>query len=476
MMPSVTVTEVARKNGTFRTSFGFLRSACEEHATRSHLRKMGLSRFSVSETVRRWRQRCLIAEDWWQRRLASKYSPILLPIELAATSVATNPLDDRFDAHMITKPYDLTDTVTYHLGAFPPSTLDYEVLLGPLEDAAASMARYDAKMSGMVNSALFLAPLRRQDAVSSSRMEGTISTIEELYRLEAEEDARSVDPYREARDDDVETFLYSRALKNAQQALAEGAPLGEHLIRTAHQQLLSFGRGARKRPGSYKVEQNYIGDERRGKIYYVPISPEQLGPAIVDLMRFINEGTMRPLIRTAIAHVEFEALHPFEDGNGRIGRMLITLMLWKLGVLHQPNFFVSGYFEAHKDEYIERMRAVSAKGDWTSWVAFFLQALHAQATVNIETADAIFRLHGAMGERFREVLNSQFHDQALGFVFASPIFRNDRFVDRSGIPASSARALSRRLVDEGLLRTIEPAAGRRAAMYAFDPLLDLLKV
>ncbi|MBC7166341.1 MAG: hypothetical protein H5U23_03150 [Phenylobacterium sp.] len=156
--------------------------------------------------------------------------------------------------------------------------------------------------------------------------------------------------------------------------------------------------------------------------------------------------------------------------------MLITLMLWKLGVLHQPNFFVSGYFEAHKDEYIERMRAVSATGDWTGWVAFFLEAMHAQATVNIETADAIFRLHGEMRERFREVLNSQFHDQALDFVFASPIFRNDRFVDRSGIPASSARALSRRLVDAGLLRTIEPASGRRAAMYAFDPLLDLLKV
>ena len=156
--------------------------------------------------------------------------------------------------------------------------------------------------------------------------------------------------------------------------------------------------------------------------------------------------------------------------------MLITLMLWKLGVLHQPNFFVSGYFEAHKDEYIERMRAVSATGDWTGWVVFFLRAMHAQATVNIQTADAIFRLHGEMRERFREVLNSQFHDQALDFVFASPVFRNDRFVERSGIQPSSARALSRRLVEAGLLRTIEGALGRRAAMYAFDPLLDLLKV
>lgn len=372
--------------------------------------------------------------------------------------------------------YDLSEAVYYHAGAFPPATLDYEALLGPLEEAAASLARYDAKMSSMVNSELFLAPLRRQDAVSSSRMEGTISTIEELYRLEAEVEAGTSDPYREARNDDIETLLYSRALRNAQQALAEGAPLSEHLIRTAHQQLLSFGRGASKRPGTYKIEPNYIGEERRGKVHYVPIQPEHLAPAMAELIRFMNQSTMRPLLRTALTHVEFEALHPFEDGNGRIGRMLITLMLWKLEIISQPNFFVSGYFEMHKDLYIEKMRAVSATGDWTGWCIFFLQAMQAQAKVNIQTADRIFALHGEMREQFRAILNSQFHDQALDFVFASPIFRNDQFVDRSGIPASSARALSRRLAEAGLLRTLQPAAGRRAALYAFDPLLDVLKV
>jgi Fic family protein len=383
---------------------------------------------------------------------------------------------DRILAKMLIKPYDLSEAVHYHAGAFPPKTLDYAALLGPLEEAAASIARYGAKMEGMVNSALLLAPLRRQDAVSSSRMEGTISTIEELYRLEAEEDAGAADPYREARNDDVETYLYSRALTNAQKALAEGAPLSEHLIRTAHQQLLSFGRGARKRPGAYKVEQNFIGDDRRGKITYVPIAPEHLAPAMAALVRFMNESDMRPLIRAALTHVEFEALHPFEDGNGRIGRMLITLMLWKLGLINEPNFFVSGYFESNKDEYIEKMRAVSSHGDWTGWTVFFLQAMHAQATVNIHTADAIFTLYRDMRERFRLILNSQFHDQALDFVFAHPIFRNDRFVERSGIPPSSARVLSRRLVEAGLLETLSPAAGRRAALYAFDPLLELLKV
>ena len=307
-------------------------------------------------------------------------------------------------------------------------------------------------------------------------MEGTISTMEDLYRLEAEENAGTPNPHTEARNDDVETFLYSRALRLAQQALEDGSPLSEHLIRSAHQTLLAFGRGAKKRPGQYKIEQNYIGDDRRNIIHYVPISPEQLGPAMEQLVTYIGRQDVRPLLRVAMVHVEFEALHPFEDGNGRIGRMLITLMLWRLGLLSEPNFFVSGYFENNKDEYIERMRAVSSTGDWTGWVVFFLNALHEQARVNIETANSILGLYSKMRERFREVLNSQYHDQALDYVFGHPVFRNDHFVDRSGIPASSARALSRRLVEAGLLRTLDSASGRRAALYAFDPLLKLIEI
>jgi len=300
--------------------------------------------------------------------------------------------------------------------------------------------------------------------------------MENLYRLEAEETPDGADPYRDARDDDIETYLYSRALRLARIALAEGSPLSEHLIRSAHQTLLAFGRGARKRPGAYKVEQNYIGDDRRGTVYYVPISPEQLPPAMEALVAYMGNERVLPLLRTAIAHVEFEALHPFDDGNGRIGRMLITLMLWRLGILTDPHFFASGYFEANKDEYVAQMRAVSEQGDWTGWVVFFLEALHAQARVNIDTANRILDLYREMRERFRVVLNSQYHDQALDFVFGNPVFKNDRFVDRSGIPAASARALSRRLVDAGLLRMMEPASGRRAALYAFDPLLTLLKI
>lgn len=377
---------------------------------------------------------------------------------------------------MMLRPLDMSEAVFYHTGKFPPTSLDSKALLEPMTEAADSLARYDTKISGMVNSELLLAPLRKQDAVSSSRMEGTISTMENLYLLEAENDAGANESFRGSRNDDVETLLYSRALLNAQRALAENHPLNAHLIRAAHQRLLSSGRGAHRHPGSYKTEQNFVGDERRGKIYFVPIPPEQLAPAMDNLMSFINGGGPHRLLRTAIAHVEFEALHPFEDGNGRIGRMLITLMLWKLKLLSQPHFFVSGYFEEHKDEYIARMRAVSSHDDWTGWAVFFMRAMHEQAAANIRTVDGILKLYSEMRERFRTVLNSQFHDKALDFVFERPVFRNDMFVEKSGIPTSSARALSRKMVEQGLLRTMRPAAGQRAAVYAFMPLLELLRI
>lgn len=371
---------------------------------------------------------------------------------------------------------DLSNAVSYHVGAFPPQNLDYARLLDPLAEAAAALAHYDAKIQGQINSELFLAPLRKQDAVASSRMEGTISTVEDVYMYEAEEESGKLNPQNRQHSDTIETALYAQALRAGELALAEGQPFGESLIRAMHQTLLAVGRGARKNPGSYKHVQNYLGDERRGEIRFIPIAPDQLRPAMADLVDFINTCRMQPLMRTAVAHVEFEALHPFEDGNGRIGRMLIPLMLWRLGTISKPHFFISGYFEDHKDRYIETMRRVSSNQDWSGWIIFFLDALQTQANKNTETINRISELYEDYRARFRTGLNSQYHDQALDFVFARPIFRNDAFVKRAGIPEASARAISKRLADASFLRLVIPAAGSRPAIFAFDPLLDILRI
>lgn len=373
-------------------------------------------------------------------------------------------------------PSDTFPAVDYHYGKFPPNGLRYDLLLDPVSEANAALARYDQMLGSMHNSEILLAPLRNQEAVVSSRMEGTISTLEEILQIEAnavdDDDDQS---FQGARSEAVETLLYSRAMLRMQRQMEQGQPISEFLIRSAHQMLLSFGRGASLSPGAYKTEQNYIGEKRRKSVSFIPISPESLPGGMQQLISFIHDAKMNKLLKTAIAHVEFEALHPFKDGNGRIGRMLITLMLWEYGLIRQPHFYVSAHFEELRDDYIEMMRRVSSHGDWTEWCIFFLSGLYQQANRNIEIASKIFGLYADMKHRFRDELNSQWSVDALDFMFTNPTFRNSRFSSHSKIPSHVAMSMSRKLRDAGLISQVAPAAGRRPALYAFSPLIRLLR-
>lgn len=372
---------------------------------------------------------------------------------------------------------DISDAVKYHYGHFPPPSLDYMKLVPQLVKATEAIARYDQMLKNMHNSEILLRPLRSQEAVISSRMEGTVSTIDEILRYEAdlEESKDAASPYA-ARYEVIETFLYQRALKGAQTALEDGHPVSQHLIRTAHQTLLSWGRGADMTPGRFKTEQNYLADRSKKKILFVPIVPEQLQNGLDALFNYIESSTDVPLIKAAISHVEFEALHPFKDGNGRIGRMLITLLLWQSQVISQPHFYISGYFEEHKDEYIDTMRAVSAENDWTAWVEFFLAAIENQANRNLEIAESIRHLYEEMKREFSNLLASKWCVLALDFLFTNPVFRNSKFTGSASIPQASAAKITKQLVEAGFLRTMEESSGRRAAMYAFEPLLKLVRV
>ena len=371
--------------------------------------------------------------------------------------------------------YDVTDAVGYHYGRFPPRIDDYGRLIRPLSSASAALARYDQMLKGMHSSDILLAPLRSQEAVISSRMEGTVSTLDEVLQLEAEQEEEGDSAQRNARGEAVEVYLYSRAMRTAQAALKEGAPLSSWLLRSSHRMLLGFGRGAHLSPGEFKSEQNYLADRLRKKILFVPIDPVLLQEGLDRFFAFINEEDWEILIRTAIAHLEFEALHPFKDGNGRIGRMIIPLMLWKARAISEPYFYISEFFERNKAEYIDRMRAVSSNDAWTDWILFFLSALEAQAKQNLDKAEQIRSLYEEMKERFGAILSSRWTINALDFMFTRPMFRNNLFTGRSGIPGPTAHKFTRSLLDAGLLRTVAPSAGRRPALYAFEPLLSLVR-
>ncbi len=369
--------------------------------------------------------------------------------------------------------YDHSNVVDYHYGKFPPSELDVNRLIEPLARAQDAISRYDQMLLSLPNSELLLAPLRQSEAVISSRMEGTISTVDEvmIYEAESQDDGST----QVTRDDTFEVFLYTTVLRRAQSAVADGEPINEGLIKNAHRILLSFGRGASKSPGQYKTDQNYIGDDRRKVIYFKPISPLQLQSAMQNMLSFIETSPMLHLFKVAVAHVEFEALHPFNDGNGRIGRLLITLLLWKLDLIHKPHFYISAFFETHKEEYIELMRAVSRDGDWTSWTAFFLTAIAKQAESNLQTAKRITALYDEMKEPFREISGSKWHLAAQDSIFENPIFKNRQLIKRSGMPKHVATRITKLLHEGGLLRELRPASGRRGALYMFEPLMEIVR-
>ena len=371
------------------------------------------------------------------------------------------------------------EAVDYHYDRFPPKRLDYEKLVGPLAQAADAVARFDQMLKNMHNSELLLAPLRNQEAVISSRMEGTVSTMDEILRYEADYNEgaeEEADDRHAVRQEVIETILYRRALTAAVQAIKEGQPISPWLIKALHKRLLSFGRGQSKSPGEYKNEQNYLADKTKRNVLFIPVRPERLQEGMDRLFNYIETSTHQVLLKTAIAHVEFEALHPFKDGNGRIGRMLITLMLWKFGVISAPHFYISGYMEEQKDAYIDSMRQVSKEDDWTSWCVFFLEAVERQSIRNLEIAESIRNLYDEMKKVFSEILASKYSVIALDYVFTNPIFRNNRFTHASGIPSQSAARFTRILLDAGLLVTLEKASGRRPALYMFEPLTKLVRV
>ncbi len=299
--------------------------------------------------------------------------------------------------------------------------------------------------------------------------------MDEILKFEANSENDSEEA-KKVRSDIFETVLYQRALTNAQKGMMDGYPLSQHLIKTMHQQLLSFGRGARKSPGQYKVEQNYLADKVKQRILFIPISPEKLNDGLESLFDYLERSADPILVKTALMHLEFEALHPFQDGNGRIGRMLVTLFLWSSGTISAPHFYISGYLEENKELYINMMRNVSKDSDWESWCVFFFNAIEQQAVKNLQIAENIRNLYEEMKQVFSDALSSKWSVNALDYIFTNPIFKNNKFTSKSGIPAPTAARFTRVLLERDLIKTVEEASGRRSALYAFEPLLKLVRV
>ena len=359
--------------------------------------------------------------------------------------------------------------VPYHEGRFPPD-LDWASLIPFIGPASAAIARYDGVLTAIPNPALLLSPLTTQEAVLSSRIEGTQATMGEVLEFEAGQ--VSVPPER--RDDIHEVLNYRRAMNTAAEALST-LPLSGRVIREAHAVLLEGVRGQNKAPGEFRRTPVGIGppgctpDECR----FIPISAEKLPEAFGEWEKYLHSEQPDRLVQLAILHVEFEALHPFMDGNGRLGRMVIPLFLWQVGLIGKPMFYISSYFEEHRDEYYDRLLAVSRDGEWSAWCRFFLAAVQAQADDNLQKAKAILDLYSEMKLRIVDMTRSQFGVHALDWIFGQPVFRTSDCIDRAGIPEQTARRILSVLRKEKVLKVLVPGSGRRPAILAFPALLNV---
>ena len=364
----------------------------------------------------------------------------------------------------------MTVPVPYHEGRFPPTALDWPRLIPLLGPAAAAVARFDGMLAAVPDPRVLLAPLTTQEAVLSSRIEGTQATMGEVLEFEAGREAASP----ERREDIHEVLNYRAAMREAEGLLAT-LPVCQRVVRAAHKVLLAGVRGEDKQPGEYRRSQNWIGPAgcTLETARFVPIAAEKLQEGMGAWERYAHQPALDRLVQLAILHAEFEALHPFLDGNGRLGRMLVPLFLWQNRLIRQPVFYVSAYFEARRDAYYDGLLAVSRDGDWTGWCHFFLEGVRTQAEDNLAKAQGILALYEQMKSRVPEMTRSQHAIRALDWIFARPIFRSSDFIESAGIPAPTARRFLGVLQKGDILSVLAPGSGRRAAVLEFPALLDI---
>ena len=366
-------------------------------------------------------------------------------------------------------------TASYHSGRFPPEErLEWPKLVPLLTPAAMALGRYDELLGRVPNPRLLLAPLMTREAVLSSRIEGTQATMGDVLQFEAGQAPAS--PRR--RDDIQEVLNYRAAMVHAEKLLGGPGgqlPLCQRVLKAAHNVLMQGVRGANKSPGEYRRIPNWIGPPGCGReqARFVPIAADQLPQAMDAWERYIHSETSDRLVQLAILHAEFEALHPFLDGNGRLGRMLVPLFLWQADIIRAPVFYMSAHLEAHRDAYYDRLLAVSRDDDWTGWCHFFLEAIRQQAEDNLTKAQGILKLYDAMKDQVISLTHSRYAIPALDWLFKHPIFKSTDFVKQADIPAPTSRRILNCLRRSNICTTMVDARGRRAALLVFPQLLAI---
>ena len=380
----------------------------------------------------------------------------------------------------ITGRYESTTVAGEEVSAFvpyalppaePPLVLDADTQ-ALHQRAEHGLARLELASEMVPSVSWFIYAFVRKEAVLSSQIEGTQCTLIDLLTFEAEAATKTSDNA-----DVQEVCNYLDGLTYARQQVASdsGLPISMRLLNETHALLMRGVRGADKQPGEVRHSQNWIGGTRPGNAAFVPPPPHLLGNVLTEFEKYIHaEGELSPLVRAGLLHVQFETIHPYLDGNGRIGRLLVTLLLEHFGVLSSPLLYLSLFFKRHRDEYYRRLSAVRTDGDWEGWIAFFLEAV---ATISNEATAAARDIFGIVGRDRQRVLDAKSSTVMAARLFEMlpehPIVTIAKATRLLGTTKPTATKAVVALVDAQVL--VETSGRKRDRTFSYKAYLDVLR-
>ncbi len=342
-------------------------------------------------------------------------------------------------------------------------------LRGKFDQALLSLGRLDSVSTLLPDTSLFLNMYVRKEAVLSSMIEGTQSSLSDLLMFELDQEPGV------PLDDVQEVSNYAAALDHGLRLLAQGLPLSLRLFREIHGVLLTKGRGSNRTPGEFRRSQNWIGGTRPGNAVFVPPPAAEVLACMSKLELFLHDQPEPTpvLLKAALAHVQFETIHPFLDGNGRLGRLLITLLLWEQKVLREPMLYLSLYFKTHRRYYYELLNNVRLTGDWEAWLDFFAEAVMVTATQAVETAQQLLDLSNNDRDKISGLGRAAASTlQVHRALMEHPIVTSGWIVEKTGItPATVNKALSH-LEQLGIVK--ELTAQKRNRLFSYAGYIEIM--
>jgi Fic family protein len=376
---------------------------------------------------------------------------------------------DRYAAPLIGRPLRVGQGDASYW-AFAPAPIPRQVELSAstileLSEADRAVGALAGLGGQLPNPHILISPYLRREAVASTRIEGTQSTLSEVLSAEAQ--------FRVETEDQREVLNYVRALERGLLRLQE-LPLSKRLIREMHGELMRGVRGQERTPGEFRRSQNWIGGTNPSDAMFVPPPVDLLEDALDDLEHFLHEDVPLPvLVRCALAHFQFETIHPFLDGNGRLGRLLIVFYLVERGVLGQPLLYLSAYFERNRDEYVNALQGVRERGDINGWIAFFVRGLTVQARSAVESADALLRLREEFRARLRQAGARGQAVDASEALIGNPFVTAPQLAQLLNVTRQGAQYVISSLERA---RIVQPVEGKsRPALYVAQEVLDVLE-